>query len=142
MKLSQSVTYAVHAALRLAAKLESGPVPCGQIAEQGHMPERFLLQILRDMSKQGILHSTRGGGGGFMLERDPAEISLLQLIEAVEGPMSAGLPINVSLPEQSRSRLQDTLRRITDTTRDQLGAVKLTDLMEMPVVVGEVVGAA
>jgi len=142
MKLSQSVTYAVHAALRLAEKPEAGPVPCGQLAEEGRMPERFLLQILRDMSKQGILHSTRGGGGGFMLERDPAEISLLQVIEAVDGPVSAGLPINVTLPEQSRSRLQETLRRITDTTRDQLGAVKLTDLMDVPVVVGEALGVA
>jgi len=106
------------------------------------MPERFLLQILRDMSKQGILHSTRGGGGGFMLQRDAAEISLLDLIEAVDGPVSAGLPINVTLPEQSRARLRDTLHRITDSTREQLATVKLTHLMETPLVVNEAMGVA
>jgi len=140
MKLSQSVTYAVHAALRLAGHEETVPVSCGQLAQEGGMPERFLLQILRDLAKRGILHSTRGGGGGFALQRDAKDISLLDLIEAVDGPLSAGLPANVGLPEESRLRLRDTLQRIANTTRQQLAAVKLTHLIQDPSEVAELVG--
>jgi Rrf2 family protein len=128
MKLSQSVAYAVHAALRLADNKDAAPVSCSRLAEQGKMPERFLLQILRDLAKQGILQSTRGGGGGFMLDRRPEEISLLEVIEAVEGPLTASLPLRASFPHPAGDRLHGVLRKVTDETRRQLQAVKLSDL--------------
>ncbi len=129
MKLSQSVTYAIHAVLRLAENDESSPVSCGKLAEQGKMPERFLLQILRDLAKQGLLNSTRGGSGGFTLGREPEQITLLEVIEAVEGPLNAGLALKNRFPVEVGERLHRSLERITETTRQQLRAVKLTDLM-------------
>jgi len=96
------------------------------------MPRRFLLHILRDLAKQGILQSIRGGGGGFLLHRQPEQISLLDVIEAIDGPLSEGLPINVSFPGESSARLRDTLHKIAQTTREQLAAVKLTHLMDLP----------
>jgi len=128
MKLSQSVAYAVHASLRLANNREAAPVSCSRLAEQGKMPERFLLQILRDLAKQGILQSTRGGGGGFMLDRKPEEISLLEVIEAVEGPLTASVPLKASFPHSAGDRLHAVLRKVTDEVRRQLQAVKLSDL--------------
>jgi len=128
MKLSQSVTYAVHAALRLTAANGSGPVSCGCLAREGKMPERFLLQILRDLTKKGILQSTRGGGGGFMLSRSADEISLLDLIEAVDGPLDAGLPRSLGFPEPSETILNDTLRRVRESVRRELSAITVTDL--------------
>ncbi len=128
MKLSQSVAYAVHATLRLADNHEAAPISCSRLAEEGKMPERFLLQILRDLAKQGILQSTRGGGGGFMLDRRPEEISLLEVVEAVDGPMSACLPLKGSFPHPAGERLYGVLRDVTDETRRKLDAVKLSDL--------------
>jgi Rrf2 family protein len=129
MKLSQSVTYAIHAVLRLAENHEGSPVSCGRLAEQGKMPERFLLQILRDLAKQGLLTSTRGGGGGFTLGRRPEEITLLEIIEAVDGPLNPGLALRNRFPAEVGDRLYRALERATETTRQQLRAVKLTDLM-------------
>jgi Rrf2 family transcriptional regulator, cysteine metabolism repressor len=129
MKLSQSVAYAVHATLRLAENREGSPISCNRLAEQGHMPERFLLQILRDLAKKGILQSTRGGGGGFMLDRRPEEISLLEVIEAVEGSVSASLPLGTSFPHPAGERLHGLLRSIAEDVRRKLQSVKLSDLV-------------
>jgi Rrf2 family protein len=93
------------------------------------MPERFLLQILRDLAKQGILRSTRGGGGGFVLDRSPEETTLLDLIEAVDGPLAAGLPAKGNFPGNAGERLQKALERVTQDTRRQLQAIRLSDLM-------------
>jgi len=128
MKLSQSVSYAVHATLRLADNGNATPISCSRLAEEGKMPERFLLQILRDLAKQGILQSTRGGGGGFMLDRRPEEISLLEVVEAVDGPMTPGLPLRASFPHPAGDRLYNILREVTEETRRQLQSVKLCDL--------------
>src|SRR3954470_15915458 len=94
MKLSRTVAYAVQATLQLAQNKSGLPVPCSQLASEGNMPERFLLQILRHLVTHGILHSTRGVDGGYSLERKPEDISLLDVIEAIDGPLSATLPGN------------------------------------------------
>ncbi len=129
MKLSQSVTYGVHAVLRLAEENCSAPLSCAKLAEIGQMPERFLLQILRDLARQGILNSTRGGGGGFRLARNPREISVLSVIEAVEGPLSAGLPMRANFPQPAATRLEEVLRAVASRTREHLESVKISDLL-------------
>ena len=65
MKLSRTVAYAVRATLQLAQLEADGPVPCSKLANEGKMPERFLLQILRNLVTHGILRSTRGVDGGY-----------------------------------------------------------------------------
>jgi Rrf2 family protein len=132
MKLSRTVAYGVQATLQLARSNSSTPVPCSQLAAEGHMPERFLLQILRHLVTHGILHSTRGVDGGYNLERSPQEISLLELIEAIDGPLHSALPAGEGLPLQYDAKLRDALESITQTARQQLAAIKLSDLLEPP----------
>ena len=130
MKLSNAAAYAVHAMVRLANNAKVSPVTSKKLAEQSGMPERFLLQVLQDLSKYGILQATRGSTGGFTLAQRPDEISLLAVIEAVEGPMVAALPAKDNLPHPVGERLLDVLRTVTETVRRELDAVKLSDLVE------------
>ena len=132
MKLSRTVAYAVRATLQLAMSDSTSPVPCSQLAAEGKMPERFLLQILRNLVTHGILRSTRGVDGGYSLVRSPEEISLLEVIEAIEGPLNTGEPMSGGMSEESQHRLQDALEQVTDTSRRQLEAIKLSQLLEPP----------
>ncbi len=133
MKLSRTVAYAVQATLQLAQSNSNGPVPCSHLAAEGQMPERFLLQILRHLVTHGILHSTRGVDGGYALERRPEEISLLDVIEAIDGPLSLEVPDgNGQSTTASGSRLREALEQVTMSSRRQLQAVKLSDLLNGP----------
>ena len=132
MKLSRTVAYAVRATLQLAQSESDRPVPCSKLAAEGNMPERFLLQILRNLVTHGILRSTRGVDGGYALTRRPEDISLLDVIEAIEGPLDAGESGSDGLAGESKEKLQDALRNITDMARQQLGAIKFSQLLEPP----------
>jgi len=96
------------------------------------MPERFLLQILRNLVTHGILHSTRGVDGGYTLERPPDQISLLEVIEAIDGPLNPMLPANDNSSQPHEVRLRAAIEQITSTARQQLEALKLSDLMQAP----------
>lgn len=129
MKLSRTVAYALQATLQLAQAESGVPVPCSRLAAEGKMPERFLLQILRNLVAHGILSSTRGVEGGYTLERTPEEISLLELIEAIDGPMNASLPVNEGLSAESKHKLESAMTGVTARARRELDAVKLADLL-------------
>jgi Rrf2 family protein len=132
MRLSRSVSYALQAILQLAGVDSATPVPCSQIAAEGRMPERFLLQILRDLVAHGVLESTRGVDGGYTLERDAKEVTLLEVIEAVEGPLFVALPVSQGLPEKSKSRVKQALADLSAEARRELGAITLAQLMPEP----------
>ena len=115
--------------VRLANNTKVSPVTSKKLAQQSGMPERFLLQVLQDLSKYGILQATRGSTGGFTLALRPDEISLLDVIEAVEGPLVAALPTKDKFPDQTGKRLFDVLQGITDNVRRELQAVTISDLV-------------
>lgn len=95
------------------------------------MPERFLLQILRVLVTHGILRSTRGVEGGYSLMKPPEQISLLEVIEAIDGPMDSESGIAVE-DDQLRGNLQQALQQVTATARQQLEAIKLSQLLPPP----------
>lgn len=132
MKLSRTVSYAVQATLQLAREKEAGPVPCSRLASEGNMPERFLLQILRTLVTQGILRSTRGVDGGYSLVRSPENVSLLEVIEAIDGRMDNGQPLGEGLPEPAQKKLHTAIQDVTNTSRKQLEAIKLSSLLTPP----------
>jgi len=129
MKISRTVGYAVQATLQLAETHDQHPIPCSHLAARGHMPERFLLQILRNLVTHGVLQSTRGVDGGYALSRAPEEISLLEVIEAIDGPLVASMPPSEGLPDGVQERLLRHFDEVTETARAHLASVSLSDIM-------------
>jgi len=93
------------------------------------MPERFLLQILRNLVTHDILDSTRGVDGGYRLRRPSNEISVLDVIEAIEGPVNPKLPAGEGLSEASRKVMTAKLTELAATSREHLSDVKISDLL-------------
>ena len=129
MKLSRTVAYALQATLQLAQEASKVPIPCSRLAADGKMPERFLLQILRNLVARGILSSTRGVDGGYRLDRPAEEISLLEVIEAIDGPLTSSMPVSDGLTDESSRKLNATLEEVATSVRRQLDTVKLADLL-------------
>ncbi|WP_155057896.1 RrF2 family transcriptional regulator [Streptomyces blattellae] len=87
MRISARADYAVRAALELAVHHEDGPVKAEAIATVQDIPHKFLEGILGDLRRAGLVDSRRGGSGGYRLARDAAEITVADVIRAVDGPI-------------------------------------------------------
>jgi Rrf2 family protein len=83
--LTHRGAYAVRAVLTLARTHGGDVVPARTIAREMDIPVRFLPQVLADLTRAGLVEARLGRSGGYRLTRDPAGISLLEVIEAVEG---------------------------------------------------------
>jgi len=87
MKLNRSVWYAFYAASYIARQEEGIPVMAKNIADSCRIPLEYLLKILLQLVRSDVLGSVRGPRGGFYLSRPAGEITLLQIFEAIEGPL-------------------------------------------------------
>lgn len=91
MRLTAKSEYGVLASIDLACNYGEGPVSAREIAERRAIPPRFLEQLFVSLRRAGLVSAVRGARGGFVLSRDPAEITVLDVVEALEGPLSASL---------------------------------------------------
>jgi Rrf2 family protein len=125
MKLSRTVAYAVKAMVALASESRESPVCCKTLAESGDMPERFLLQILRTLVTHNLLHSVRGVYGGYCLARKPEEITLLEIVEAIDGPFSLHLPDG----SPCDAAIEKSLAELSERLRQDFADIKLSELV-------------
>ena len=87
MQITRQADYAVRAVLYLAQLDPGGRASTSQIAHEQHIPPTFLAKIVSQLSAAGILHATRGAHGGVTLARPADDISLLEIVEVIDGPM-------------------------------------------------------
>jgi Rrf2 family protein len=97
MRVSAKADYAVRAAVELAAAPPDQPVKGDAIAVAQEIPLRFLENILAEMRQQGLVHSRRGQEGGYWLARPPDDVTIAEVIRAVEGPLAS---VRGERPEQ------------------------------------------
>jgi Rrf2 family protein len=103
MLITRETDYAVRTVLYLARDREL-TASVGEVAQAMHIPKSFLAKILQRLVRNHILISTRGVKGGFKLARKPSEISLLDIMESIQGP--AG--INVCAIDSKRCKMSVT----------------------------------
>ena len=87
MKISTKGEYGIRAVLELAEREGEGYVQSAEIAAARKIPENYLYQLLITLRKAGLIRSRRGPHGGHMLARSPDNISLLEVVVALEGPI-------------------------------------------------------
>jgi Rrf2 family protein len=86
MQITRQADYAVRAVLYLARNGEQRAAT-SQVAQEQRIPPSFLAKIISQLSIAGLLHTSRGARGGVTLAREPGDISLLEVIEAIDGPI-------------------------------------------------------
>jgi Rrf2 family protein len=91
MKLSMAAELAVRGILVLANDRGDKPLPLDEICRRRELPRQYLAKIFAMLSRAGLVNPVRGKGGGHVLARSPEQISLLDVIEAVEGPFALNL---------------------------------------------------
>jgi len=139
--LTRKTDYAL-VALAALSQQEGGhdnPMSAREIAEGYHLPASLLMNLLKDLHRAEIVCSRRGAGGGYILCKDPAEINLLQIIEAIEGPVSVAVCCEDDEPEpctacscnvEPACPIVDPMQRFNELTHKFLKSVKLSDLIE------------
>ena len=86
--LAQKTRYALRSLLYLVEEGAGGPVQLARIAETQRVPPKYLELIMLDLKRAGFVRSTRGPKGGYVLARDPAEISFGEVVRVTEGPIA------------------------------------------------------
>lgn len=95
LRVSRKVDYALRAMIYLASLPEGTREPFKDVAQKNEIPEAFLAKILKTLGDHGLVDALRGPNGGVAIARRPGEISFLDVIEAIEGPVQ----LNVCLDE-------------------------------------------
>src|SRR3954447_19185236 len=121
MRVSAKVDYAVRAGAELASAAGEGPVKGDHLATAQKIPLKFLENILLDLKHAGLVQSQRGAEAGYWLGEGPPEITLADVIRAVEGPIAN---VRGERPEQVEyAGVAEPLREVWIAVRGNLRAV-------------------
>jgi Rrf2 family protein len=124
MRISSKAEYGVLALVDLALHRDSGPTKIREIADRRNIPKKYLEQVLLDLKRGGIVGSNRGKNGGYYLDRDPEDITLMQVLEILEE--------QTSLVESDRDRptfLQQFWDEQYEKLREQL-SIPLSEILK------------
>lgn len=126
MKISSRCEYACRSILELALHGTSEtPLTAFTIADRRGIPEKYLVHILLQLKNAGLVRSIRGAQGGYLLAHAPADISLLDIVEAIDGPVLSPLPSN----DHSTNGLDGTWKHVADDIREVLRQYTGEDLV-------------
>ncbi len=128
MKVSTRGDYAARALLSLALHGSDRPTSVKEIAERTDLPQPYLEQILLAVKGAGLVRSKRGVGGGYVLARPPDEITLAQILAAVDGPLTTVMGEHDHC--EGHCVLQEVWVCVSDDTQRMLEGFTLADLVE------------
>src|SRR5271165_3584057 len=108
MKLTRASSYALHAVAYMATQKSDRPIASHNIAKARGIPERFLLKVLKPLVSARVLLSIKGPNGGYRLAKPAKDINMLEILEAVDGPIRGQAPFS----EESNGPLNHKLENI------------------------------
>lgn len=137
--LTQKAKYALRALAVLGGADRRTPLPIHEIAGRARAPQKFLESILLELRRHGVLLSTRGKSGGYMMARRPEDVSVGDIIRMVDGPLapipcaslSAYRPC-ADCPEPEFCSIRRVMRQVRDATALILDNMTLAELGERP----------
>lgn len=88
MQITRQADYAIRAVLYITKLGENHRAATSQIAQEQHIPPSFLAKIISQLSIAGLLQTSRGARGGVMLAKQPQDITLLDVVESIDGPIA------------------------------------------------------
>lgn len=139
MRLSQGVEWTVHACVNLAWLPPQTAVPVTRLAEFHELPSAYLNKHFQALARAGVVSSRSGPRGGFLLARPPDEITLLDIVDAIEGPEPAFRCTEIRqrgpLPASRRDcrvpcRIATVMRTAEQAYRNELAAVSIADIAD------------
>lgn len=130
MRISRSTGYALLAVGYLAKHHGEGIVLSQNISKQYNIPLEYLLKILQQLVKANVLRSKRGPGGGFTLARSTKKINVIQIIEAVDGPMVSRLDLTgLTKRDKFSVKVEQVYDKAIAQARNVFEKTKLADLI-------------
>ncbi|QJD97307.1 Rrf2 family transcriptional regulator [Mucilaginibacter robiniae] len=134
--LSKKTKYAIKALILLGKNANQPPMQIAQIAELERIPKKFLEAILLELRKAGLLYSKKGAGGGYILNKDPKDIFLVQVLRITDGPIAmvpcASLNFYHRCDEchnESTCGIRNAFIEIRDATLEILSRTSIADLI-------------
>lgn len=129
MRLTRAASYAIHAMVHIAGHKPNIPLASHEIAQAHNIPERFLLKVLKPLVSAGLLYSVKGPRGGYRLARPAREITMLDVVEAVDGPIRGHSTFHSENAGHGLDRRLDVIcAQAAEHTRRHLGTVRITQL--------------
>jgi Rrf2 family cysteine metabolism transcriptional repressor len=117
------------AAVDLAMQSGSAPIQAKAIARRQGIPARFLEQVLHAMKKAGLVSSQRGAQGGYILSKKPADVSVAEILEALEGPFVRSITeMNGRVTSKSEALLSKVWERVHEAERHVLEGITVEEL--------------
>lgn len=134
MKITQEADYALRVILHLSKLGYGEKVEARIISEEEELPLRFLLKLLRKLKKAGIVTSFRGVKGGYALNKQPKDINLKDVIEAIDGPICINRciydPKYCNAGKNGNCQIHKALCKIQRSLANELEAVDFQDILE------------
>lgn len=135
--LSKKTKYAIKALVIMGKNMDKPPMQISRIAEEEHIPKKFLEQILLDLRNAGYLYSKKGAGGGYSLNKDPKEIYLVSIMRITGGPIAmvpcASLNFFHKCEEcqkETSCGIRDVFISVRDATLKILSETSIADVIE------------
>ena len=130
--LRQDTDYAMRALVHLALHRDDGPIGAKVLANAEDIPEDFAYKLLRILTKADLIESHMGVQGGFELAREPEKINLLEIVEAIQGPLVIRRCLlgRESCPRSSSCPVSAKLGALQEILADSLTGLTLAEVLE------------